>query len=252
MVGNTNSMTSYTVYKTATAQPLPPNYHLRRTRNEDTSRYSEEDQKVDSYVPRTASVAYKNREDEEENLFNLFKRLNEKVFGKKGLEAEDEQGSNSYARPTLVRPAAPRTEEKQLSLYYQESDKKVPAQVANNWWNVLGSQEKVKKANTTNMVQDLQTWCQTEYDQTKEQDEAFYTPAELRERISTFKEIGSELTISDLKSKWGMTKQSQNEESEPWDLALPLPINAKAIGSYVDQDESYRNTYYSSTMELVA
>jgi hypothetical protein len=246
-------MTSYTVYKTAnTIQSLPPNYHLKRARSEETSRFDSDEQKVDSYVPRTASVGYKNREDEEENLFNLFRRLNEKVFGKKGLDNDDEQSSASYARPTLVRPVAPKTEVSQMSLYYQESDKKVPAQVSNNWWNVLGSQEKTKRATTTNMVQDLQTWCQTEYDQTKEQDEAFYTPAELRERISTFKEINNELTISDLKSQWGMTQKSQEEESETWDLNLPLPINTKAISSYIDQDDSYRNTYYSSTMELVA
>jgi hypothetical protein len=251
MVGNTNSMTSYTVYKTAnTIQSLPPNYHLKRARSEETSRFDSDEQKVDTYIPRTASVSYKNREDEEENLFNLFKRLNEKVFGKKGSANDDEQAS--YARPALVRPAAPKNEVSQMSLYYQESDKNVPAQVANNWWNVLGSQEKTKKTNTVNMVQDLQTWCQTEYSQTKEQDEAFYTPAELRERISTFKEINNELTISDLKSQWGMSKKSQEVESEPWDLNLPLPINTKAIGAYVDQDDDYRNTYYSSTMELVA
>lgn len=246
MVTNENAMSSYTVFKTSVPSSLPPNYHLKKNRQ------AREEQSYgfdayDSYTPTPINPGSR-RQEEEEDLYGLFRKLNEKLFGKSISNREDA----APVSPSMMKPDVHSTERR-------NRENEVPPQICNNWWNLAHSDNKVERTTNKSMVRDLHEWCQTEYDQTREIDKSFYTPQELRDRISAFKEIHQEFTLADLKNQWyGKEEKSEawsaeSEESEPWDLVTPLPLNAKGLTMYdAMEEESYRNTYYSSTVEMVA
>ncbi len=244
MIRNENAMASYTVFKTSVPSSLPPNYHLKKQRQarEEQSYGSDT---YDSYTPTPVNSGSR-REEEEQDLYGLFKRLNEKLFGKSISHSDD----SSSASPSVMKPDAQTTERR-------NRENEVPPQIGNNWWNIAQSSDKAERTTNQSMVRDLHDWCQTEYDQTREMDKSFYTPQELRDRISTFKELHSEYTLADLKNQWYKKDEKSEawsaEESESWDLVTPLPLNTKGIATYdAMEEESYRHTYYSSTVELVA
>jgi len=244
MIGNENAMSSYTVFKTSVPSSLPPNYHLKKqkmAREEQSYGYDI----YDTYTPTPVNRGSR-RQEEEEDLYGLFRRLNERLFG----GSFNDSSESSTVSPSMMRP-----ETKTTSRRNHENE--LPPQINNNWWNLAHSDNKVERTTGKTMVRDLHDWCQTEYDQTREMDKSFYTPQELRDRITTFKELHQEFSLADLKDQWYKKDQKAEawsaEESEPWDLSTPLPLNTKGLTMYdAMEEESYRNTFYSSTVEMVA
>jgi len=91
MIGNNSNagvMERYTVYKSAmyNANPtgyLPPNYHLRRARQneESTQRYTNTEDRFDFFTPDAFAGSHKGAR-EDESLLSLFKQLNATLFGR--------------------------------------------------------------------------------------------------------------------------------------------------------------------------
>lgn len=259
MIGQNNPMANYTVYKPTLEQQesfreLPPNYHLRKARSTKAVEIPNKFEQIDTYVPAERSLDYSKYRKEEENVLNLFKRLNARLFG------QNEATRIDRTEIVTERKIATRTEkEEQIYRNQVEKQEQTPVHpiLQNNWWNSLGVLEERRAPVVQEMTKKLQNWCQMEYDQTRELDEAFYTPQQLRDRIALFKEINEE--FDSMQQKKILRRAEQQHSYEPWDLVTPLPISPDAIETYramdddiIDDEESYRNMYYSSTFERVA
>jgi hypothetical protein len=252
MIGNNSNagvMERYTVYKSAlyNANPtgyLPPNYHLKRARQNEESvqRTNAPEDRFDFFTP-DAFVGSRKGEREEESLLSLFKKLNERLFGKKYAPQ-----SESIERPSA---ATNRSKMEDIHNIWNEnkSEDSLPPQMRNTWWNVVDIQDKSQKPGNAKMCQNLESWCQSEYSQTRDEDDAFYTPQELRDRISVLKEINGE--VKSIGPKFSKPAQVA---SEPWDLVTPLPLQPKGLSRYeaMEDEDNYKSLWNSSTVEAVA
>lgn len=256
MIGQNNAMQNYTVFKSNVTRnsgvnELPPNFHLRKTRSTRSIEIPQGFEPIDSYqaYEEDANV---NRSREEDSILKLFKRLNDKIFNQQDASQISRESTQVHEYKVKYESEAP----KQPQNYSTEARGQLLHPVfQNSWWNAVDVADEVKAPQKREMTQKLQQWCQAEYEQTRVLDNTFYTPQELRDRIDVFKEINNQIAAVESNIK----KVNDQPASEPWELTKPLPINPKAIGTYEamdneadDDEESYRNQYYSSTFERVA
>ena len=245
-------MANYTVFKPTiekeeSFRELPPNYHLKKARSTRAIDIPQGYEQVDSYTPTQTAGESTGYRKEEENILNLFKRLNERLFG------SQETSVNRPAVDEQVTYTAPAAKENEAQ---QDNPGMLHPVLQNSWWNNMNAADEKKGPAAQEMTRRLEDWCQMEYDQTREQDEAFYTPQQLRDRISVFREINAEFSAVDQKKV--RNNSAVEDAGEPWDLVTPLPVNSNAIETYrsmeeeADDEESYRQMYHSSTFELVA
>ncbi|MDQ7824057.1 MAG: hypothetical protein RDV48_14750 [Candidatus Eremiobacteraeota bacterium] len=261
MIENRNPMESYTVYKNAvynkvSAENLPPNYHLKKARNssERTSFTKAAERATERYFAPADFYRGESNESKKtsefDGILNLFKELNNKLFNRTSDSQVSYTENRVAVRPELQSAVAPREAQRQSTT---NRASELPAHLQNTWWNVINAEKKAEKMNPTSIAKNLQDWVQTEYDQSDDY-EGIYSRQELRDRLEVLDDINQEVLKAGQKSAPKKSRTEWDENAGGWDLAKPLPLSPKAVGTYeaMDDEEDYRNVYNFATFELVA